>query len=197
MPKLILLIINWRKVSYSLLCFHDPSSKERDQKTQVSDVQPMTFSLMGREFSYTSYLFTTSEESVLIGLILIYNLDLMPVEVSTYVWIWTWTDLNSVLCHRLNIQWVHHSINAPGNHDNRTQPFSSEAMAASSARCDPVFNYSMLFLSYRFSAITEESFWKSGVLLIFVCKHRSVQFFIWHGNLQTEVHWATVWAVSL
>ena len=93
--------------------------------------------------------------------------------------------------------WVYHSINAPGNHDNRTQPFSSEAMAASSARCDPVFNYSMLFLSYRFSAITEESSWKSGVLLIFVCKHRSVQFFIWHGNLQTEVHWATVWAVSL
>lgn len=84
--------------------------------------------------------------------------------------------------------WVYHSVNTPGNHDNRTQPFSSEAMAASSAKCDPVFNYSMLFLSYRFSAITEESFWKSGVLLIFVCKHRSVQLFIWHGNLQTEVH---------
>lgn len=66
------------------------------------------------------------------------------------------------------------------------------AKAVSSAKCDTAFEYSMLFFSCRFSSITEESFWKSGVLLIFVCKHHSVQFFIWHGDIQAEVHWATV-----
>lgn len=57
------------------------------------------------------------------------------------------------------------------------------AKAVSSAKGSAVFNYSMLFLSYRFSSIAEESLWKSTVLVIFVCQHRSVQFFVWNGDL--------------
>ena len=68
---------------------------------------------------------TTSRESVLIWLILIYNLDFMPVEVSTWVWIWTWPGLNSVFCHWLNIQCVGIPLSKrswePGQQDSTVQ----------------------------------------------------------------------------